>query len=73
MWIVNARKPAACCVPVTSERFSSWSPTWSFDGGWLYFLSERQLDHSQDVFGLRAEQPHMDRCVGVYALALQAG
>ena len=28
---------------VTTDRFDSWSPAWSPDGAWLYFLSDRNL------------------------------
>jgi tricorn protease-like protein len=60
--------PAGPPIPLTSDRFPSWSPSWSVDGKWLYFLSERHLTHSQDVFGLRAEQPNTERSVGIYAI-----
>jgi len=29
--------------PLTSDRYNSFSPTWSSDGKWIYFLSDRML------------------------------
>ncbi len=31
-------------TPLTSDRFNSTSPSWSPDGKWIYFLSDRNLE-----------------------------
>ena len=30
-------------TPVTTDRYDSYSPAWSPDGKWLYFLSDRNF------------------------------
>lgn len=58
---------------VTSERTNSASPTWSRDGKWLYFLSERSLQSVvQAPWGLRQPEPFFDKPVKIYQLALSA-
>jgi len=59
---------------LTSDRYNSMSPTWSPDGKWLYFLSDRALETSVgSPWGPRQPDPHFDRPVKIYALALRAG
>lgn len=56
---------------VTSERYDSYSPAWSTDGKWLYFLSDRTF--RSDVgspWGPRAPQPHFTNTTKIYYLAL---
>ena len=36
-------------TPVTTDRYDSYSPAWSRDGKWLYFLSDRNLRDSSSV------------------------
>ncbi len=59
---------------LTSDRYNSGSPTWSSDGKWLYFLSDRMLTtviHSP--WGPRQPDPYFDHSMKVYELALTAG
>jgi len=59
---------------VTSDRFDSWSPAFSPDGQWLYFLSDRNLVSIVDnPWGSYQPEPHLDRTTGVYHLALRPG
>lgn len=59
---------------ITSDRFNSGSPAWSSDGKWLYFLSDRALKTTvHSPWGPRSPQPHYDRTVKIYQLALTAG
>ena len=67
VYVLPAARPDEMTA-LTSDRYSSWSPSFSIDGQLLYFLSERQLQHSQDVFGARAEQPCFSAVTGVYAV-----
>src|ERR1019366_8226603 len=59
---------------ITSDRFNSGSPVWSSDGKWLYFLSDRMLKTTiPSPWGPRQPEPHFDRTVKIYQLALTAG
>jgi tricorn protease len=59
---------------ITSDRFNSEAPAWSTDGKWFYFLSDRSLKTTiQSPWGPRAPQPHFDRTMKVYELALVPG
>lgn len=60
--------------PITSDRFNSENPVWSSDGKWLYFLSDRNLKSTiRSPWGPRAPQPHFDRTLKIYELALTPG
>jgi tricorn protease len=59
---------------VTSDRYDSVNPTWSADGKWMYFLSDRALKtviHSP--WGPRQPDPFFDLSMKVYELALTPG
>jgi tricorn protease len=59
---------------LTSDRYNSVDPAWSSDGKWLYFLSDRNLKTTiPSPWGPRQPQPHFDRAVKIYELALTAG
>jgi tricorn protease len=59
---------------VTSDRYNSISPAWSSDGKWLYFLSDRSLKTTvESPWGARQPEPHFDRPVKIYELALLPG
>ncbi len=59
---------------VTSDRYNSGNPVWSSDGKWLYFLSDRSLETTVPApWGPRAPEPHFDRTVKIYQLALTTG
>jgi tricorn protease len=59
---------------ITSDRFNSATPTWSSDGKWLYFLSDRNLKTTiGGPWGPREPEPHFDRSVKIYELALTSG
>ncbi|WP_295756352.1 S41 family peptidase [Undibacterium sp.] len=58
----------------TSDRYDSFSPAFSADGHWLYFISNRNFQASNPApWGDRNMGPYFDKRGGVYALALQAG
>jgi tricorn protease len=62
----------AAVQPITSDRYNSLSPSWSPDGKWLYFLSDRSLNSTvRSPWGPREPDPHFDRAVSVYELALR--
>jgi tricorn protease len=59
---------------ITSDRYNSVSPAWSADGNWLYFLSDRSLKTTvESPWGARQPEPHFDRPVKIYELALVPG
>jgi len=58
---------------ITSDHYNSFSPTWSADGKWLYFLSDRMLKTTvPSPWGSRQPDPNFDRSMKVYELALTA-
>jgi len=59
---------------LTSDRYHSNSPSFTPDGKWLYFLSERSFaPQDRSPWGDRNLGPYFDRRTQVYALALQPG
>ena len=61
-------------VRVTTDRYSSRSPTWSADGKWLYFLSDRHFQSSVGApWGERQPEPYFDRRTEMFGLALVPG
>ena len=59
---------------VTSDRVNSFSPAWSRDGRWLYFLSDRKLRTLvSSPWGLRQPEPFFTESTKIYCLALQPG
>jgi tricorn protease len=57
---------------VTTDRFVSYSPAWSRDGKFLYFLSDRNLDSVVgSPWGYMAPEPFFDNQTQVYALSLK--
>ncbi len=58
---------------LTSDRYESFSPAFSRDGEWLYFLSNRNFQaNPTSPWGDRNLGPAFDRRSLIYALALQA-
>ncbi len=56
---------------VTTDRFASYSPSFSHDGAWLYFLSDRSLMSTVgSPWGLMQPEPHFDNVTQVYAVSL---
>ena len=61
-------------TPATTDRYHDYSPAFSSDGKWLFFLSDRHLNSSVgSPWGRRAPEPHFDSQTKIYALALQPG
>jgi tricorn protease len=59
---------------LTSDRYESYSPAFSPDGRWLYFLSDRHfVPTPASPWGDRNMGPLFDRRTRIYALALQPG
>ncbi|MGD9688799.1 MAG: S41 family peptidase [Phycisphaerales bacterium] len=59
---------------VTTDRYTSYSPAWSADGKWLYFLSDRNLRSLQpSPWGANQPDPYFDESTKVYALGLKPG
>jgi tricorn protease len=61
-------------IPVTSDRYDSFSPAWSPDGKWLYFLSDRNFESLvASPWGSRQPDPFWDRKTKIYHVALKSG
>ncbi|MAF09552.1 protease [Candidatus Poribacteria bacterium] len=56
---------------VTSDRVDSYSPTWSPDGKWLYFLSDRHFESRVgSPWGPRQPEPYFDGTTKLYMVSL---
>ncbi len=56
---------------LTSDKYESFSPSFSTDGNWLYFLSNRQFDSTPtSPWGDRNLGPMFDKRTQIFALAL---
>jgi tricorn protease len=59
---------------LTSDRYNSFSPAFTPDGKWVYFLSDRTFQsRNPEPWGDRNLGPYFDRRTKIYALALQDG
>ncbi len=59
---------------VTTDRYDSWSPAWSRDGQWLFFLSDRTLRTVVgSPWGPNQPDPFLDEKTKIYALGLKPG
>lgn len=57
---------------LTTNRYNSGAASWSEDGKWIYFLSDRALNSTvKSPWGSRLPSPFFDRSYKIYALALQ--
>ncbi len=69
IWVYNLKDGKAAAL--TTDRVNSYSPFWSADGKWIYFLSERHLETAvTSPWGLREPEPFFDKPVNVYQLSL---
>jgi tricorn protease len=58
-------------LTVTSDRVESYSPAWSQDGKWLFFLSDRELRTLvESPWGPRQPEPFFDKVTKIYGLGL---
>lgn len=61
-------------TPATTDRYNSSHPSWSADGKFLYFLSDRALRSAVgSPWGPRAPEPFFDRPDKIYELTLKKG
>jgi len=58
-------------TPVTSDRVASTNPSFSPDGKWLYFLSDRHFNSLVgSPWGARVSEPFLDKSTKIYQVAL---
>ncbi len=56
---------------LTSDRVDCYSPAWSQDGKWLYFLSDRYFQSTVgSPWGSRQPEPYFDKTAKIYAVGL---
>jgi tricorn protease len=59
---------------LTTDRYNSGAATWSSDGKWLYFVSDRALKSIVGApWGSRLPDPYFDRSDKIYELPLKKG
>jgi len=59
---------------LTNDRFDSYSPAWSPDGNWIYFLSDRNFESVVgSPWGTLAPEPFFDKRSKLMAVALKPG
>ncbi len=67
--LYDVEKGAA--IPLTTDRYDSYSAAWSPDGRFLYFLSDRVFESlTPGPWGARQPEPYFDRPTKVYVLPL---
>lgn len=58
---------------LTTDRYASYSPAWSRDGNWLFFLSDRTFRTIVgSPWGQNQPDPFIDESTKIYAIALKA-
>ncbi len=61
-------------TPLTTDRYDSYSPVWSTDGKWIYFLSDRNfVSVVGSPWGSRQPEPFYDKQTKAYHVALVRG
>ena len=59
---------------LTTDRYDSYSPAWSPDGHWLYFLSDRNFKTTvEDPWGTYQPEPFLDKKTKIFQIALTEG
>jgi tricorn protease len=70
LFVYNADSHAI--TPVTTDRYDSFSPAWSPDGKWLFFLSNRTFSSVvPSPWGSRQPEPFFDKQTKIYHVALK--
>src|ERR1700722_19512783 len=61
-------------TPLTTDRYNSGGATWSADGKWIYFVSDRALKSTVGApWGSRLPDPYFDRSDKIYEIPLKKG
>jgi tricorn protease len=61
-------------ITLTSDRVDSYSPVWSPDGKWIYFLSDRHFKSLvMSPWGPRQPEPYFDKTTKIYHVSLTQG
>ncbi|MEM6472483.1 MAG: S41 family peptidase [Planctomycetota bacterium] len=61
-------------IAVTTDRLDSYSPAFSADGKWIYFLSDRTFRSVQrSPWGPRQPEAYLDKTTSIFALDLVGG
>ncbi len=69
IWLYHVKDGGTTAL--TSDRLNSYSPAWSPDGKWIYFLSERHLESVVgSPWGPREPEPYFNEAVKIYLVSL---
>jgi tricorn protease len=61
-------------TPVTTDRYDSYSPIFSPDGKWLYFLSDRNFQSIvPSPWGSRQPEPYFDKQTNIFHVSMKPG
>ncbi|MEC8557112.1 MAG: S41 family peptidase [Planctomycetota bacterium] len=74
IYLLDTEQKDSNPVVVTTDRLDSYSPGFSNDGKWLYFLSDRTFRTVQrSPWGPRAPEALLDKTTGIFVLDLIGG
>jgi tricorn protease len=72
IWLYHLKDKTTTAL--TSDRVNSYSPAWSTDGKWIYFLSERHFQSLvSSPWGAYEPEPYFDDMVQIYLVSLRKG
>ncbi len=61
-------------TPLTTDRYDSHWASWSRDGKWIYFVSDRALKSVvRQPWGVRQPEPYFDKANKIYLVPLHKG
>ncbi len=61
-------------IALTTDRANSYSASWSHDGEWIYFISDRNFQSLVgSPWGPRQPEPYFDKQEKIYQIALRKG
>jgi tricorn protease len=74
LYDTQSKAGTAAVTYLTTDRYDSYSPAFTPDGAWLYFLSDRNLvSVVGSPWGMRSPDPYVESPTKLYAVQLKKG